>query len=459
MSHNLTPKSSREFENARRQAFLEEVFRLFTGKSTDLLPFETVRSQLELYHTRNLGLQDIELDKIVGSVGRYQDFSRTFLPRSDSQAERWLRVDGVAHTSAGYPPIEVYKIGEVYFVRDGNHRVSVARAHKTPTIEAYVTEYLTDIPLRADDDLDDILIKADQAHFLKVTQLDRHRPDQDLKVTEPGRYQLLLEHIGLHKHFKQIESGRELSIPEAAASWLDQEYLPVVRAVREYHLLEQFPNRTETDLYTWLALHRGWLEQYYGLGQVSIEDMLADLEEAATTRPGYPLQKIRQTIASLLSPGQRETEPDLNAILTGVDYASFVRVTRLDLQRPDHNLNLTHVEHYRLLLDYIGLHKYLKELEGSQELSLAAAAGSWYDHEYLPIIHSIRAAGLSSYFPKQTEADLYVMVAARRSRMENQRGLGRVPFAEVLEMIQAETNPNLLERLGQSVGRLVSNEQ
>ena len=237
----LTQDSAKEFSSARQQASMEEWINFFTGRPNDLLSFEEVRQNLRLQDASYKGLQSIELDKIVGSVGRYRDFNRKFLPKSNNIEERWRRVDAVAHDQ-GFPPIDVYKVGDVYFVRDGNHRVSVARAHKAETIEAYIIEYKTAVPVEKDDDLDDILLKQERAEFLEQTQLDQVRPDHQIVFTEPGRYRLLLEHIAFHKYLRETELGREISYEEAVASWYDNVYMPVIVQILRSDTLKEFPH-------------------------------------------------------------------------------------------------------------------------------------------------------------------------------------------------------------------------
>jgi len=116
--------AQRDFHEARRRAGLEAIMARLTGKSIDLFAYEEVRQKLKAKGSIPRGLQDIPLDAIVGSVGRYGDFTRSFLPRRDSDEQRWARVKAQVTDMQGLPPIEVYQIGEVYFVRDGNHRVS-----------------------------------------------------------------------------------------------------------------------------------------------------------------------------------------------------------------------------------------------------------------------------------------------------------------------------------------------
>jgi hypothetical protein len=206
--------------------------------------------------------QMIPLDKIVGSVGRYKDFNRAFLPRNLSMIERWARIERHMDGLEGLPPIDVFKVGDVYFVSDGNHRVSVARANGFDTIEANVTEYAIDPGLEPGDTLDQAIIKAGRAYFFGQTRLDEHVPNPDIFFTKPGGYRRLLEHIEVHCRL-MAESDPEISIgfEAAALDWYRNVYQPIIAAIRERELLGKFPGRTAADLYIWvwdalLEMHR-----------------------------------------------------------------------------------------------------------------------------------------------------------------------------------------------------------
>ena len=253
-----------DFRRARSQAFLKELVARLTGKSTELLSYLEVRHALRAYASTQRGLQDIPLDAIVGSVGRYNDFTRDFLPKSDVSQDRWARVKAVTEGPTGWPPIDVYKIGDAYFVQDGNHRVSVARQLGMKTIQAYVTEVHTRVALTPDTQPDDLIVMAEYAEFLERTHLDELRPDADLRVTIPGQYPILEEHIGVHRHYMGNEQKRRIPREEAAAHWYDTVYMPLILAIREGGILRNFPGRTETDLYLWIAEHRAALEKEWG---------------------------------------------------------------------------------------------------------------------------------------------------------------------------------------------------
>ncbi len=436
----LTQESNIEFSQARQRAFIEEWFSFFTGRSNNLLPFEAVRQGLQLQDSSYKGLQEIKLDKIIGSTGRYRDFTRTFLPKSDLIQERWRRVDAVAHSEMGFPPIEVFKVGEVYFVRDGNHRVSVAHAHGAKTIEAYVVEYKTPVPIDNQDDLDGILLKMEPAEFFETTRLDQLRPNQDIRFTEPGRYREVKEHIAFHKYLREVECGCELSSEEAVASWYDNVYLPLVQLIRERGVLKYFPGRTEADLYAWLILHRAALEaEMDAMGQIPDDQVMADLEKEAAN----PLDQLLSFFHNRLN----LAEMSLKA-----RRAQFLRDTRLDEIRPGHNVEFTEPEGYELAKEHIAFHKYLREVECGCEISYDEAVASWFDNVYIPLIYLVREGNVHPYFPGRTEADLYLWLVLRRAALEAEmNSLGQIPDEKIVEDLEQET-PRPLTRLAQLFG-------
>ena len=192
----------------------------------------------------------------MGSVGRYRDFTREFLPRASVNKDRWKAVDVAMHSQLGLPPIEVYQVGEIYFVKDGNHRVSVARANGLTDIDAYVTRVETLVTLTADTLPEELALKAAYADFLRDTGLERLRPGSEIEVTEIRGYHELLEHIAVHRYYMGLEQDREIAPQEAVVSWYDYVYLPVAAAVWASDVLDRFPQRTAADLYLWVCRHR-----------------------------------------------------------------------------------------------------------------------------------------------------------------------------------------------------------
>lgn len=301
-------KAIEDFRRAREKAALETILRRLRGEPVDLLSFEDVRVKLHGQMTSPRGLEEIPLDAIVGSVGRYSDFTRSFLPRDRSDAQRWALVKAMTEGLAGLPPIEVYKVGEVYFVRDGHHRVSVAREVGAAAIEGYVTELRTRVPLTAEDDPSDLIIKAEYADFLEKTGLDRQHPDIHIEVTEPGKYPILEQHIAVHRHLMAEEGGREVSYGEAVEDWYQRVYWPVVHAIRQQGILREFPDRTETDLYLWIANHRAELREMLGW-EVAPEQAAADLAEQYSRRPGRVAGRVGGRLLEAMVPDDLEGGP------------------------------------------------------------------------------------------------------------------------------------------------------
>ena len=297
-----------DFRRTRRQAALQEVLARLTGRSNELLSYEEVLRQVGARSRADRGLQEIPLDAIVGSVGRYTDFTRTFLPRSDSMLERWARVKTVATGMGGWSPIEVYQLGDVYFVLDGNHRVSVAREMGLATISAYVTQIKTKVPVTPDVEPEELIIKARYADFLQHTELDQTRPEADLAVTEAGAYHVLEEHIRVHRYYMGLEQQREIPYKEAAAHWYDTVYRPVAALIREKGLLHDFPDRTEIDLYIWLAEHRAELEEALGW-DVTPEKAAENLAAAYGSTTQRVLARVGEKVRGAVLPDEFEPGP------------------------------------------------------------------------------------------------------------------------------------------------------
>ncbi len=298
--HNLDPRtltyirSESEFSRAKMKGFLEMMLGLITGHNMHLLSFDEVVEKLHLRRTIYRGLQDIPVKNIVGSTGRYADFTRRFLPRGhDSRhKERWRNVYTLAVTGNGFPPIDVYKIDQVFFVKDGNHRVSVARELGWETIQGYVTELPSSISLGPDVGPTELMCKEECADFLEQTRLDKTRPSSKyhMDFTEPGGYPQLLQHIQLHRYLLEQERNEPLddnpdkAFELAAADWYDHVYLPMIDVVRRMQVIKYFPGRSETDLYMWLIRHqaslREQLEVEDGLPE-AVDEFLQSLEEKA----------------------------------------------------------------------------------------------------------------------------------------------------------------------------------
>lgn len=265
------------FDAARRAAVMSDLLRQVRGRPAELLPFDEVREGLGLRHLIDRGLQEVPLERIVGTLGRARTFSRAFLPRDEALRQRWSEVEELARGAAGFPPIDLYQVGEAFFVVDGHHRVSVARSVGAPTIEARVREFLTPVPVETQDSVEDILLKSGRADFLEATGLEP-ADDDDYRVTEVAGYERLLDHIRVHRYFRGIDLGREFGWEEAVASWRDLVYRPMIRRIDECGVMGGFPGRTPTDLYLFVMDHLHFLRERYGDREVSEASAVAQLQ-------------------------------------------------------------------------------------------------------------------------------------------------------------------------------------
>ena len=140
---DLNEQVDADFTRARRRARLRALGAHLRREHTSnrLLSFDDVRRELSAKNRLQRGTRVVEVDEIVGSVGRWRDFDRSFLPARASVGQRWKRIDRAFQRGEELPPVELYKLEEAYFVVDGHHRVSVARYHDVPTLEAAVAEF------------------------------------------------------------------------------------------------------------------------------------------------------------------------------------------------------------------------------------------------------------------------------------------------------------------------------
>jgi nucleotide-binding universal stress UspA family protein len=301
-----------DFQQAHHQAALQQIMARLTGKSIELLSYDDVLRQLKLTGRATRGVQTIPLASIVGTVGRCTDFTRSFLPRKASDEQRWANLKTfVAQNSLdALPPIDVYQIGSAYFIQDGHHRVSIARQMGVAFIAAHVTEVHTRVPLTPEADWDTLIINAEQAEFLEDTRLDRLRPRSDFAVSVPGQYEKLEDHIEVQRYFNEVAEKRDIAYEDAVCRWHDEAYLPIVEAIREQGILADFPGRTVTDFYLWIAEHRLILQNELGW-LISPEAATASLAERFNTRSRPLLDRAGRALLSVVIPASLKSGPSV----------------------------------------------------------------------------------------------------------------------------------------------------
>ncbi|WP_165774711.1 universal stress protein [Candidatus Viridilinea mediisalina] len=298
-----------EFRRARRRALIEDLLAWLRGQPDDLLDFEEVRQRIGDLGWASAGLREIPLSEIVGSVGRYHEFTRHFLPRQDSDEARWANVRAAMAENRQLPPIEVYELGGLYFVKDGNHRVSVARELGFSHLMALVTEVRTRVTLDPDATLDDVIIAGEYATLMEATGLDQARPDLDLRATAPSAHQAIGALIEQERRRLERRRGQPVTLQDAACVWYDEVYVPGVELIRARGLLHEFPERTETDLYVWVARRQAALEASLGW-PVATHTAVAELAREGGSRPGRILARASERLFDAFIPETMRGGPE-----------------------------------------------------------------------------------------------------------------------------------------------------
>jgi hypothetical protein len=275
--------SRKAFEIAQKRAFWQAIAAAAQGRPNQLLAWKDARGELHPRGQESQEHQTVALDQIIGSVGRYRDFDRAFLPQKKHLKERWASIARASDAGTNMPPIRLYQVGEAYFCVDGHHRISVAQSRGARFIDAWVTEVHCRVPITADMDARTLEIKGEYTRFLEHTRLDRLRPDQEVVLTACGGYQKLLEHITIHRHLMERAQHGPVSADKAVCDWYDVVYAHLVHIIRELDLLARLPDRTEADLYLWITDHQRDLQARCG-PTVSPERAAEHLSKHHTSR-------------------------------------------------------------------------------------------------------------------------------------------------------------------------------
>ncbi len=236
----------------------------------ELVPLDEVRKRLLLFTERYAGIRPIAVTDIVGSVDRSSQFDRDFKPRVAEQRERARQI-ALAFPGGNFPPIKVYQIAELYFVRDGHIRVAAARQMGVEYIDAEITELTTDADIPPDVEMIDVIHMEQHRRLLAETRLGDVRPDAELWVSLPEGYIKLRESIAGHGYHLIQEQGKLLTREEVAQDWFERVFEPSVDALVRSGVAEAFPHSTPADLFLWLEQRRRSVLP--GRGPVSLEEV------------------------------------------------------------------------------------------------------------------------------------------------------------------------------------------
>jgi hypothetical protein len=248
-----------EFHRARLGAMRASIDELIRRRPPSLLTGMEGWRHPQMRARIDRGVKSVPIYQIIGRSARYDDFNQLI-----ARAERcWQPHSGAV--SAAQPPIELYRVGAVYFVRDGNRRVTEARVRGQLFLLGHVTEYIMDAPLDDPADVIAQLLLEEYHQFQASTSLALLRPAQRIECTALGGYADLIRQVEIYRGDLETSLNCTIEHDFAVTSWYDTIYLPIASAIRQLGLLDDFCGRSETDLYLW-ADNRSIHQRSLGLG-------------------------------------------------------------------------------------------------------------------------------------------------------------------------------------------------
>ncbi|OJF75995.1 MAG: transcriptional regulator [Treponema sp. CETP13] len=260
-------QSRDDFIKAHNKAMYNGIQHFLNPDETELLSFSDIKKWLKPKDEIYTGMQCVPISLIVGSEGRYKDFDNHFFPKNTHLQKRWERIDQAHLTDIILPPIKLYELGGLYFVRDGNHRVSVAKSQGVIDIDAEVVSLQSEINLIPGMSKRQILhrvIDYEKKIFYQETGFGDITDDWELNLSSPGQYDVILNHILIHKYYINQNMTKEIEMHDAILSWYNNVYIPVIRVIKKQKIMKRFHKRTESDMYVWLIRYWDELKQQLG---------------------------------------------------------------------------------------------------------------------------------------------------------------------------------------------------
>ncbi len=277
----MLPEAESDFARARNKALFNEIQHLLTPEEAAMISLKAVRNLIKTQSETYIGMKVIPINKIVGSEGRYKDFDNQFFPKRSIIRERWEHVDEAVIKDIVLPPIKVYELGGLYFVRDGNHRVSVAKAKGVEFIDAEVVSLQTEIklsPARTLDGMMKQIIAYEKRNFYFETNFGDITDYWVLDFSTAGQYDVIYNHILTHKYFINQNQKDEIPIEDAILSWFNNVYLPVVTTIQKYKIMKYFKKNTVSDLYVWIIKYYDELKKKFGDG-LPLDQIVYDIKK------------------------------------------------------------------------------------------------------------------------------------------------------------------------------------
>jgi hypothetical protein len=283
-----------DFSRARRARLLADIGRRLRREPDDvalILPFEEVIDALGVTGREDAGLQVVPLDSIVGTVDRAADFDRGFRPTSPRLRSRWERIAAAQRRGEALPPISLYKVGDLFFVRDGHHRVSVAKSLGRQDIDAYVTEVQTRVRLGRDLRVGDLPLKGHERLFRERVPLGREERAR-ISLSDPWEFGRLAEAVEAWGFRAMQDRGSYMDRREVAHLWFASEYMPVVEMLDAGELIER--GETQTDAYMRISAMRYRALRTHEWSDEVLEELRRSEERAKRRRRPPPAQPRRR---------------------------------------------------------------------------------------------------------------------------------------------------------------------
>ncbi len=270
--------ANEDFSRARAKEFRHRLFSLFSPEQTKLLQLDEVKSIVKPLAEIYQGVQVVPIHKIIGSEGRFQDFNKIFLPKKHYLRSRWTSLDQAFLKQVILPPVHLYEIGGIYFVRDGNHRVSVARQMGQQEIDAVIISLRTELQLDVTTTIAKLrsqVIKLEEKAFHNATGFSEIFPDYQLHFTNVGRYQVITERLKMHEQWMITQISQEnFTFRSVITDWFGNVFFKIVEIIRDESLLVLFPKKTEADVALWIIEHRSLLVENHQV-EPSVADTVA----------------------------------------------------------------------------------------------------------------------------------------------------------------------------------------
>lgn len=300
------------YARARWQESRKRIAMMVRGQQPQsLLGLDEVQGRLGLFQQSYVGVRPIQVDGIIGSVDKSQEFDKDFRPRTDRTRQRWEQLERT-FPDGDFPPIEVYQVDHTYYVIDGHHRVGLSKARKVEFIDAEITELHSSFELEPGIDIADIIHLQQKQLFLQQSGLGLVRPQARLEVSRPVGYVQLLENVEVYGYQLQQGRGELLSREAVAADWYDNIYVKSVEDIEAAGLDKLMPFAPISDLYLWVHQRRQSL--YPDRGSMSFrtaaEDLVDEESRRLSTRAKKKVEQVESTVGTVVDRLKRPSDKD-----------------------------------------------------------------------------------------------------------------------------------------------------